>query len=419
MKLVQRIAGVALTLALAALVGAAAWWLVTHKPDAAKADKPPGPATVEKVVKETDLNTVTLSEKAEERIGLTVAAVEKKDVRRVRVYGGEVTVPVGRAIPVSAPLGGTLEAPPGGMPEAGKPIRKGDVVVQLKPLLNPEAKITMSASLANAEGQLKTSGERVKNAEIALTRAKNAFATSTGSKAQVELAQGTYDEAQEGYEAAKLNREVLAKALGELGKGTAAAIPITSPRSGLLRVVSALPDQTVPSGAALFEVADLSVVWVRVPLPVGDVDGLDRTADAQVGRLSAPATKVSSFAKPIPAPPSANPLAGTVDAFYEVLNADGKLSPGQRLGVTIPRGDSSASRTVPWSAVVFDVHGGTWVYERVASHTYARRRAPVAYTAGSDAVLKDENLKELAAGAMVVTKGVEELWGAETGFIKY
>ncbi len=418
MRLVQRIAGVALTLALAALVGAAAWWLVTSKSDTPKGDKPPGPAAVEKVVKETDLTTVTLTEKAEERIGLTVAAVEKKDVRRVRVYGGEVTVPVGRAILVAAPFGGVLEAPPGGMPEAGKAVKRGDTVVLLSPLLSPEAKITMSANLAQAEGQLKTTAERVHTAEQALARAKKAFDTS-GSKAQLELAQGNFAEAQESHEAAKLNRDVLTKALGELDKGTTTPIPIPAPESGILRTVSARPGQKVPNGAALFEVADLSTLWVRVPLPVGDLESVDRAAVAQVGRLSAGAEKAPATAKPIPAPPSANPLAGTVDAFYEVPNADRKLSPGQRLGVTIPRGDPEASRTVPWSAVVVDVHGGTWVYERVAPRTYARRRAVVAYTVGADAVLKDESPKELAAGAMVVTKGVEELWGAETGFIKY
>lgn len=419
MTLVQRIAGVALTLALTALVGAAAWWLVTSKPELTKAEKPPGPAAVDKVVKETDLNTVTLTEKAEERIGLTVAAVERKGVRRARVYGGEVTVPVGRAIPVAAPLGGELEAPTGGMPEAGKTVRKGEVVVLLKPLLSPEAKISMAANLANAEGQLKTTGERLKNAEIALTRAKNAFATATGSKAQVETAQGNYDEAHEGYEAAKLNREVLAKALSDFDKGTSAPIPLTAPQAGILRAVTARPSQTVPSGAALFEVADLSTVWVRVPLPVSDVDAIDRTAAVQVGRLTATTAKAVATVKPVAAPPSANPLAGTVDLFYELPNPDNQLSPGQRVGVTVPLADATTSRTVPWSAVVFDVHGGTWVFKRIAPRTYVRLRVQVAYTVGPDAVLKEDSPKELDAGAEVVTKGVQELFGAETGFIKY
>ena len=327
-------------------------------------------------------------------------------------------MPVGRAILVAAPFGGVLDAPPDGMPEAGKAVKRGDTVALLSPLLSPESKITMKVQLDTAEGLLKTTAARVHTADLALIRAKKAFDTS-GSKAQLELAQGNYDEAQEAHEVAKLTRDGLAKALGDLDKGTTTPIPLTAPMSGILRVVSARPGQKVPSGAALFEVADLSTVWVRVPLPVGDADGLDRAAPAHIGRLSGQADKTPVSANPVAAPPSANPLAGTVDAFYEVPNADGKLAPGQRVSMTVPRADAATSRTVPWSAVVMDVHGGTWVYERVAPHTYARRRAVVAYTVGTDAVLKDESPKELQAGATVVTKGVQELWGAETGFVKY
>lgn len=419
MKTLRAISTAALTLALAALVGAAAWSLVTHKPDQPKADKPPGPAAVEKVVKETDLNTVTLTEKAEERIGLTVAAVEKKDVRRARVYGGEVTVPVGRAIPVAAPLGGVLKAPTGGELKAGQVVKAGDVVFELTPLFTPDGRATLAAALADAEGQVNTAKAQVELAHIALERSKRVLKEGAGSQRQVDEADAASSVAERTLTAATARQTVLKRVVGDAEAGTAAPIPLTAPQAGILRLVSARPGQTVPTGAALFEVADLSVVWVRVPLPVGDVDGLDRTAEAQVGQLSAKPTKLPAFAKPIPAPPSANPLAGTVDAFYEVSNADGKLSPGQRLGLTVPRGDSTASRTVPWSAVVFDVHGGTWVYERVGVRTYTRRRAVVAYTVGGDAVLKDDSPKELAVGAMVVTNGVQELWGAETGFIKY
>ena len=114
------------------------------------------------------------------------------------------------------------------------------------------------------------------------------------------------------------------------------------------------------------------------------------------------------------APPSANPLSATVDVFYEMANADGKLIPGQRLGVTVPLADARESLTVPWSAVVFDIHGGTWLYEQVGPRRYTRRRVVVGYTVGSEAVLASGP----PAGAKVVTAGVQELFGAETGFVK-
>lgn len=414
MKLLQRLATVALTIALAAAVGTGAWWLITNKPAATKPDKPPGPANVAKVVKEDDLNTVVLTEEAEKRVGLTLAAIEVKSVRRVRVYGGEVTVPVGRTILVAAPLGGTLIAPTGGVPKAGSVVKAGQRVFQLTPLLTPDGRATLSAALAEATGQVNTAKANFELADIAVKRAERVLKEGAGSQRQVDEARAAFDVARKTLDAATARQGILNKVVGDAEGGTAAPLPIDAPEDGVLRVVSALPGQTVPSGAALFEVIDLSTVWVRVPLPVGDLDRIDRTEPAQVGKLSAPPGTRSRSAQPVVAPPSGNPLAATVDIFYELSNADGKLTPGQRVGVTLTLADAKENLTVPWSAVVYDVHGGTWVYVQTAPRTYARRRVVVLSTAGADAVLASGP----AAGTKVVTHGVQELFGAETGFIK-
>jgi cobalt-zinc-cadmium efflux system membrane fusion protein len=413
-KSLQQLATVALALALAAAVGGGAWWLVTNKPVAARAEKPPGPANVAKVVKEDDLNTVVLTEEAEKRIGLTLAAVESKAVRRVRVYGGEVTVPVGRTILVAAPLGGTLKAPTGGVPKAGSAVKTGQPVFQLTPLLTPDGRATLSAALADANGQVNTAKASFDLADIALKRAERVLKEGAGSQRQVDEARAAFDVAKRTLDAATARQTILNKVVGDAEGGTAAPILIDAPEDGILRVVSVLPGQTVPLGAALFEVVDLSTLWVRVPLPVGDIDGIDRTEPAQVGKLSAPPGTRRSSAKPVAAPPSANPLAATVDLFFELPNTDGKLTPGQRLGVTIPLADAKESLTVPWSAVIYDVHGGTWVYAQAAPRTYARKRVVVLYTAGADAVLASGP----PVGTKVAAHGGQELFGAETGFIK-
>ena len=409
-----RTAAALFTLALTAATGAAAWWLVSHEAGTKSAEKPPAPARVGTVVKEEELNTVTLTEEAVKRIGLAVGPVEKKAVRRARVYGGEVTVPAGRAILVAAPFAGVLQAAPGGEVRAGQAVKAGQAVLHLMPLLTPDGRATLSASLADAEGQVNNAKTQVELTQIALARATRVLKGGAGSQRQVDEAQAAFDLAAKTLDAAATRQAILKKVVGDTDSGTAAPVPVDAPTSGLLRTVSALPGQTVPIGAALFEVLDLSTAWVRVPLPVGDLDAIDRAAPAQVGKLSAPPGTRLPTARPVAAPPSANPLAATVDVFYELPNADGKLVPGQRLGVTVPLADARESLTVPWSALVFDVHGGTWVYEQVGPLRYARRRAAVGYTAGADAVLASGP----PAGATVVTAGVQELFGAETGFVK-
>jgi RND family efflux transporter MFP subunit len=433
MKLLQQIASIILCVAFAVGVGLAAWWLIVTKPNAPKAEKPPSPAQVAKPVKDEELNTIVLTEEAEKRIGLKLGTAVKKSVRRTRVYGGDVTVPAGKTLLVSAPLGGILKAPEGGMPRAGAFVKKGQPVITLLPLLTPEGRATLAASLVDADGQVKNAQTSVDAAKIALDRAQRLLNQEAGSKRMVDEAQAAFDLATKTLEAATARRTLLARLVGETDSGTATAISLDAPQDGLLRTVSALPGQTVPSGAALFEVVDLNTVWVRVPLPVGELEEIVRTEPAQVGKLAAPTGSSVQAAQPVPAPPSANPLAATVDVFYELPNSDKQLIPGQRLGVTIPLNEAKESLTVPWAAVVFDVHGGAWVYEQTAPRIYVRRRVDVRYVLGADAVLgdgppvgakvvlqleKDSGTKRLAVGATVVAEGGEELFGAETGFSK-
>ncbi len=426
MNNIPKIAVLIASIGFALAVGVGAWWLITHKSNTSASDKPTPPATVDKVKKEDELNTVVLTEEAEKRIGLTLATVEKKKVNQVRMYGGEVTVPAGRTIIVSAPLTGVLKAPPSGEIKAGQTVKTGQVIFHLTPLLTPDGRATLSASLADAEGQVNNAKTQANLTKIALDRANRVLKEGAGSQRQVDEAQAAYDQAAKTLDATVARQSILKKVIGDAESGTTNPIPIEVPEGGILRTVSALPGQSVPSGTALFEVVDLSTVWVRVPLPVGDADMIDRNAVAQVGKLSTVSSTLPSPAKPIPAPPSANPLAATVDVFYELANTDSKLTPGQRLGVTIPLGNANECRTIPWSAIVFDINGGTWVYVQTATHTYTRRRVLVSHTEGENAILAD-TLPDAptktpaigpSVGAKIVTAGTHQLFGAETGFVK-
>ncbi len=152
-----------------------------------------------------------------------------------------------------------------------------------------------------------------------------------------------------------------------------------------------------------------------MPVYVGDLARLAADRDAGVGGLAdAPGAEVRR-GKPVAAPPSGDPLAATVNVFYEVENTDGRLRPGQRVGVTLPLKGDDESLAVPRAALLRDIHGGAWVYEKTAAHTYARRRVLVDRVVGDLAVLGRRHLKP---GAKVVTAGAAELFGAEFGGIK-
>jgi hypothetical protein len=66
---------------------------------------------------------------------------------------------------------------------------------------------------------------------------------------------------------------------------------------------------------------------------------------------------------------------------------------------------------VPEAAVLYDIHGATWVYEDLGGNAYARRRVEVARHAGDRAVVS----RGIGEGAKVVTTGATELFGTEFG----
>ena len=88
-----------------------------------------------------------------------------------------------------------------------------------------------------------------------------------------------------------------------------------------------------------------------------------------------------------------------------------------RLGLqTASASALSISRTnwlvIPYAAVVYDTQGNTWVYVNSAPLTYIRQQVTVDHIEGDNVILAGG----LSAGTVVVTTGVEELYGAEFEF---
>lgn len=73
-----------------------------------------------------------------------------------------------------------------------------------------------------------------------------------------------------------------------------------------------------------------------------------------------------------------------------------------------------SGNTIPYAAVIYDTEGNTWVYTNPAPLTFVREPIVVDHIDGDQAILS----KGLDSGTTVVTLGVSELYGAETGVSK-
>ena len=76
--------------------------------------------------------------------------------------------------------------------------------------------------------------------------------------------------------------------------------------------------------------------------------------------------------------------------------------------------NGSERKVVPYAAVIYDLSGATWVYTNPAPLAFVRESITIDFIEGDRAVL----VNGPSSGTKVVTVGVAELYGAETGVKK-
>ena len=364
------------------------------------APAPPAPAAakVANPTTEAALATVTLTPDAEKRLAIAVAPVERRAVPSGRLVAGEVIVPPGGAIDVTAPVAGTL----GGQTiVAGRAVRQGEPLFHLTPLLTGagDLGITAERDAAAARAALEAAQRRSERAELL-------FKDGSGSRRAAEEARADLLTAEANLRAAQERLAVVKRS----NVTSSNDLIVQAPLSGVIESINAQPGQTVAASAPLARISKIDRLWVRVPVFAGDVNRIDASHAASVLRLGEPTDAAGVPSRRVAAPPTATPSASAIDLMFEVPASAG-LRPGERVNVRLTGKDTETGVVVPHSALLNDIHGGTWVYVRTAPRVYARRRVEVQDIVNGLAILSRAPEIE----AQVVTNGAAELYGVEFG----
>ena len=321
-------------------------------------DRKQGPAHVEHIADEALFNSITLDPKAEERLGVQTVPIERQAVTQTRLYVGELILPLNQ-------FPGTSE----------RSLSKDQQsVFTILPLMTPADQIRVAEAQVNADGQVEVAKVQVQAAHVVLKRAQRLLRDRAGSQRAVDDARVQFQLAQAALAEAKARRQLL----------------------GPLLLATTSPDR----------------FWIRVPVYVGDLKVINRKEPASVSPLGDFQGLSKFVASPASGPPSANPIAATIDLFYEITNPQKEWQLGQKIQVFVPLQHMEESLVVPWSAVVVDMYGGTWVYKKTGPHTFERDRVQVGFVMGTKAVLASGP----TLGAEIVTHGAAELFGIEVGF---
>ena len=186
-----------------------------------------------------------------------------------------------------------------------------------------------------------------------------------------------------------------------------------------------------PAAAA----ADRSKAWVRVRIDEDDLIRVDRTQPARVLPAARDAGGAGVTAQPVVMSREERDAGGAgvttqpvvmpreqgkrgvipkdeTVALHFVVNVPGHgLVPGQRVRVELPQSGKRPKRqVVPYSALIYDPKGQTWVYTSPQPRTFIRHKVVVEYIQGEEAVLRDGP----PAGTVVASVAVAELYGTET-----
>lgn len=371
--------------------------------------KKTAPSSIENPVKESDLTTVKLTSEAVKRLGIQAQPIEQKSTSRTRIYSGEITSVPGQSMTMTAPVSGTILALKNGtLPQAGSAVTKGQVLYRLLILPSEKDLISAQEDVKLRKVQYDVAVEKLRRADQLLK--DKAGSVRAKQDAEAELANIT----------AGLR---VAEARVELMKGNSSAdvtdklstLNIESAVTGFIQKVYASPSQVVSANAPVMDVSATSPLWIRVPVYAGDLNAIDDKSAAYVRNLSDfNGSANGATASRVNGPQTADPLSSSADVFYEMSNKDGVFRPGQRVSVTVPLKSDQASLVIPFSAVAYDINGGTWVYEMPSPDTFIRRRVELANVENGMAVVR----RGPAAGTMIVTEGVAELFGTEFGGAK-
>jgi multidrug efflux pump subunit AcrA (membrane-fusion protein) len=121
-------------------------------------------------------------------------------------------------------------------------------------------------------------------------------------------------------------------------------------------------------------------------------------------------------AKPRGLVPLVEPETNVAQMLYELKGSvKGLVAKDQQVIVYVPMSEKREQTTVPYSAIVFDAYGSSWIYlektpPSAKQHVFERRRIELGASRGDEI---DVILSGLTKGDNVVTEGAQVLFSRE------
>lgn len=302
------------------------------------------------------------------RFGITFGTAERRTLKSTVRTVGTVTVDEARRSQVAPKFGGYVERLY--VDQTGQRVRLGEPLMDVysPELVAAEEELLVAGSLETAVGGSAVPGEQGASINL-VAAARRRLELWDISDAQIE--------------------DVL-----KTGK-TRRTLTLHAPASGVVIQKNVVQGQAIQAGQMLYEIANLSDVWVDVALREADIGALRVGSSASVQFAAYPGYRLAGRVAYVY--PTLDSTSRTMRARIEVANRDGRLMPGMyatvalatplRTALSVP--SSAVLRTGERALVFVDKGGG--------------RLEPREIELGREAGEFSEVLTGLAPGERVVT----------------
>ncbi|HMF18931.1 MAG TPA: efflux RND transporter periplasmic adaptor subunit, partial [Gemmataceae bacterium] len=319
----------------------------------------------EKPKVESDLPVITLNAEAYKSLRIVSEPIHTEKIQEFLQLTGWIMAPQGKEVTITAPVAGyvRLSDKLKRSPIRGENVDSGKELFNLEPVLSPVEEIQLKILKQGVESELKKTLSTYQNAEKELKRTKDLMKKGLSTQQELDQKQVRFDLAEEDLKAARKKQEFF--------QNPTRSILARQPGSVLQVHVS--PGQYVAAAAPLVTIADLKQLWVRVPIPELDfpsveakkevsvrLKGMNQTSGTDKNHRPAATFK----AEPVAMVPQVDTVKHTVDVIYQLMPGPRGISfaKDQMVTVFVPLGKERVESVVPYSAVVFDAFGGSWIY---------------------------------------------------------
>ncbi len=293
------------------------------------------------------------------------------------VYGEVIPMPEAHAV-IIAPMAGRFLPPSNQRPVSpGTWVEPGQLLGYIEPPLSGPAgtahlvnRAEFLSSMARIELELLQSRERMEKAKEDLERAKSLLEKKAKSRREVEAAKLEYTLARSSHETAEKLKESLSAAKKESPEEVF-RVPLISPIRGKVARVDAVSGGVVESNTEIFELIDLSTVWVTAHVHEQDLGYIKKGVTAYVTSPAYPRDpfEACSF---VSIGTIVDRQSKTLPVIFCVENPGEKLKAGMNVTVHVEMKPEAEVLAVSETAIV-DEEGRSVVFVQPEGESFEKR----------------------------------------------